>query len=97
MISIASDHAHVVVNLAARAAWAGVAHLPEIVFRSEFVDAIFRHALAEPQVVSFGIARNCVLAFEDGYVELRFIDAEPFRRSDQLPGVGDGIDRKSVV
>src|SRR5438445_471345 len=61
---IRSGHAHVVVNLAARPAGTGVAHLPEIVFRAELVDEIFRYTLPEPQVVSFGIARDSVFAFE---------------------------------
>ena len=91
MTLIAGRRAHVVVNLAAGAAGAGVAHLPEIVFCSELVDAIFRHTLAEPQVVRFGIARDSVFAFEDRYVELRFVDSEPLRRRDQLPRVGYGI------
>ncbi len=41
-------HAHVVVDLAAGTAGAGVAHLPEIVFQAELEDALFRYALAEP-------------------------------------------------
>src|ERR1039458_537453 len=56
------------VNLAAGAAGAGVAHLPEIVFCSKLEDAILRHTLSEPQVVRFGIARDCVFAFKDGYI-----------------------------
>ncbi len=55
---IRSRQAHVVMNLAARTAGAGVAHLPEIVFRAKLEDAIFRHALRDPQVVSFSVARQ---------------------------------------
>jgi hypothetical protein len=88
---IAGCHAHVVVDLAARAAGAGVSHLPEIVFCAKLEDAIFRHTLSEPQVVGFGIARDSVFAFEDRHVQLLFINPEPLRRRDQLPGVGDGV------
>src|SRR4029077_20620302 len=84
-------HAHVIVNLAARSAGTGVAHLPEIIFRTKFEDAIVRHTLPEPQVVSFGIARDSVFAFEDGDVKFLLIDGEPLRRSNQLPRVGDGV------
>ncbi len=88
---IARSHAHVVVNLAAGAAGTGVAHLPEIVFRAEFVDAIFRHASPKPQVVGFGIARNLVFALKDRDVELRLVNPKPLRRRDQLPRICDGI------
>ena len=45
---IRSNRAHVIVNLAARAAGPGVAHLPEIVLQPHFKDAILRHALPNP-------------------------------------------------
>ncbi len=88
---IGRDHTHVVMNLAARTAGAGVAHLPEIVFQTELEDAVFRYALADPQVVSFGVARHAAFAVEDGHVQLVLVDAEPLRRGDQFPGVGDGV------
>src|SRR4029077_4675953 len=84
-------HAHVIVNLAARSAGTGVAHLPEIIFRTKFEDAIVRHTLPEPQVVSFGIARDSVFAFADGDVKFLLIDGEPLPRSTQLPRVGEGV------
>ena len=31
------------------------------------------------------------VAFEDGDVELCWVDAEPLGRGEQLPGVGDGV------
>ena len=91
MAQIAGSHAHVVVNFAAGAAGAGVTHLPEIIFRAKFVDAIFGHPSPEPQVVSFGVARDSAFAFENRYVELLFVDSKPLWRGDQLPGVGDGV------
>src|ERR1035437_7004663 len=91
MTLVAGRHAHVVVNLAAGTAGTGVAHLPEIIFRAELVDAIFRHTLAKPQVVGLGIARNSVFALKDRDVELLFLNPKPLRRSNQLPRVGDGV------
>ena len=91
MAQIARDGAHVVVNLAAWAAGAGVAHLPEIVLGAELVDAILRHTLRYPQVIGFGIPLHAVFALEDGGVELIFRNPEPFRRSDQFPRVGNGV------
>ncbi len=90
MTLIAGDHAHVIVNLAAWTAGAGISHLPEIIFRAELVDAIFRY-MPKPQIVSFNIARNSVFAFENRYVQLFFFNSKPLRRSNQLPRVGDGI------
>ena len=83
--------AHVVMNFAAWAAGAGVAHLPEVVFRAHLKDAIFRHALRDPEVIGFGIARHTTFALEDRDVQLVFVDPKPFRRSDQLPGIGNRV------
>ncbi len=58
---VGRHQAHVVVDLAAGAARTGVAHLPEIVFEAKLKNAIFRDALAQPQVVSLGIALTCRL------------------------------------
>src|SRR6266849_1188718 len=77
MSLIRSGRAHVVMNLAAGAAGAGVAHLPEVVFGAEFVDTVFGNALAEPQIVCFGIACDAVLTLEDCYVHLFFRNVEP--------------------
>ena len=78
-------------NLAARTARSGIAHLPEIILRAEFVDPIFGDALSQPQVVGFAIALYTVFALEDGQVQLVFRNAEPLGRSNQLPRVGDGV------
>jgi len=53
--------AHVVENLAAWAARAGVAHGPEIVFKAgNFKDAIGRNVLREPEIFRFVIGTKFV-------------------------------------
>ena len=91
MALIAGNHPHVVVEFAAWPARPGVAHLPEIVFRSEFVYPFLRHSDAQPQVVGFGVPRHSVFAFEDRRIQLLLRNAEPLLRSNQFPGVRDGI------
>ena len=87
----AGCRAHVVVNFAAGAAGAGVAHLPEIVFQAHLEDAVFRYSLRCPQVIGFGVALHATFAVKDGHVEFVFVDPEPVFRSDQIPGIGDGV------
>src|SRR5579862_4982967 len=78
-------------NLAAWTARSGIAHLPEVVLGAEFVNALLRYTPSKPQVVSLGVALHAVLPLENRDVELFFRKVEPLRRSDQLPGVRDGI------
>src|ERR1700677_4731242 len=78
-------------NLAARPAGTGIAHLPEIIFRAHLEDALFRYTLRGPQIVGFGIAWYAAFAVEDGYIQLVFVDAVPVFRNDQLPRVGDRV------
>ena len=82
---------HIVVDLAARPARAGIAHLPEIVFQSHLVDTGFLHALRGPQVVSLDIALDATFAFENCYVKFFLRNPEPLLGSDQLPRIGDSI------
>ena len=82
---------HVVMNLAARSARAGVAHLPEIVFQSKFVNPLFRHALRHPEIAGLGIARHPAFALENRHKQLVVRDPKPLRRSDQLPGVRNRV------
>ena len=83
--------AHVVVDLAAGAAGAGVAHLPEIVFQAHLEDVVFGYALGNPQIVGFGVARHSAFAIKNRHIEFALVDPKPLRRSNQLPGVGDGV------
>ena len=78
-------------ELAARAAGAGVAHLPEVVLHAHLVDALRGDSGREPEVVGLVVARDALLALEDGDVELVLVEAEPLGRGHQLPGVGDGV------
>ena len=43
------------------------------------------------QFVGLVVARHPAFAFEDGDVQLVLSNAIPLRRSDQLPGEGDGV------
>src|SRR5229473_5520962 len=90
---IGSSRAHVVVNLAAGAARSGISHLPEIVFHAQSLDAIRRDSFSNPEVISVVIPRNDRIVFgarpcanKHGDVQLVFVDAKPFGRSDQFPG-----------
>ena len=83
----------VVENFGARAARAGIAHLPEVVgrvFRAFVVadadDAFRRHAdFVQPDVVGFVVF--CV----NGRQEFVFGDIEPFGGSEELPSEVDGV------
>ena len=45
----------------------------------------------DPELLGLVVARDGVVAFEDGDVELGGVDAAPVGRGEQLPGVGDGV------
>ena len=68
--AVAGGDAHVVVDLRAGAAGAGVAHLPEVFLHAQFEDALGLDAGLEPEVVGFVVARDAILSAEDGDVEL---------------------------
>ena len=78
MSQIGSSRTHVIVNLAARTAGAGIAHLPEVVFQAELEDAIFGYALADPQIVGLGIPRNPAFPLKDGDEQFVSRNPEPF-------------------
>ena len=80
--------AHVIENLGAWAARAGIAHGPEVVLHSQLMDPLWRHMVA-PKLVGFLVSRNPFLALEDGDVEFFLGESKPLRRSDQLPGECD--------
>ena len=91
------DGSHVVMNFAARAAGAGVAHGPEIFFQArDGNDALGGNVLAQPQFLRFFVNAQLVAgryfrAAENRDVQFFFIDSKPVRRSNQFPGVGDGV------
>src|ERR1039458_5689790 len=91
MSFVAGRGSHVVMDLAAWAAGAGVAHHPEIVLHAELVNALGRDAGRDPVLVGLVVARNALLAFEDGGEKLVLRNPEPIRRGDQLPRKGDGV------
>src|SRR5207237_2946629 len=81
--------AHVVMNLAARAAWSGLAHLPEIVFAAETKNSFFRRADLFPKLFRVFVRANLVVTFENcephaRRIELEFIDQ-------QIPGKLDRV------
>ena len=88
---VARRRAHVVIDLAARTAGAGVAHLPEVILHAHLEDAAGGDARVEPVLVGLVVARDALLALEDGDVELVLRKAEPVGRGDQLPGVSDRL------
>src|ERR1043166_1321732 len=76
--------AHVVMNLAAWAARAGLAHLPEIIFAAKAQNSLFRRAYLFPKLLGIFVWANFIIAFEDGEphtlgIELEFINQ-------QIPG-----------
>ena len=71
------------VQLGARAAWARVTHLPEVVLVAEALDALHRHADdVVPDLLGL------VVALVDGDPDA--VAVEPPALGDQLPAVGDG-------
>src|SRR5205085_11891666 len=65
---VAGGRAHVVVDLRARPARAGIAHGPEVIFHAHGEDALFGRANFQPEVLRVAIARDVAFAFEDGEV-----------------------------
>src|ERR1019366_10446926 len=88
---IARGNSHVVMDLAARSAGAGIAHLPEVVLHAHLEDALRRNPGRDPVLVGLVVARDALLALEDGGEEPVFGDAKPLRRGDQLPGALDSF------
>src|SRR6266851_7350392 len=84
-------------NFAAGAAGAGIAHGPEVFLQSgNGNDAFRRDVLGEPELARVFVdaerrTGRDLRASENRDVELVFRNREPFGRSDQLPGVGDGF------
>ena len=86
----AERRAAVDVDLGARAARAGVAHLPEVVLVAEALDAIHRHAdLLVPHGLGF------VVALVDGDPQAVAVEAEPL--GDELPAPRDGVGLEVVA
>ena len=96
--AVGGFRAHVVVDFAARAARAGVAHGPEIILQAgNFDDAIFGRADFLPEGAGFVVGRKLFaladgVAAEHGEIELFAGNAEPFRRGEEFPGEGDEDD-----
>src|SRR5262249_6966256 len=83
--------AHVDMELTAWAARAGVAHLPEVVFHAEGVDALLRDTDAFPKFFCFFIAWNALFTLEYGGVELVFREPVPILRRRQFPRLRESI------
>jgi len=84
-------HAHVIEDFGARAAGAGFAHLPEVVFQAVLEDALLGHAGLNPVAPGLVVPRHTVSAFEYGHVQTVLGDAEPLGAGDQFPGERDGV------
>src|SRR3954462_1383237 len=91
MAFIAGSWTHVVVNLAARTAGAGITHRPEVVLHAHREDPVLRNTLIAPVLLSFFVAGNALLALKDRAVEFVFGQAIPLVGGHQLPGKGDRI------
>ncbi len=78
-------------DFAARAARAGFAHLPEVVFLAAQVNVRFRHADGAPVASCLVVARNLVfrVALEHRDVQARFVHLPDV--GEQFPGPGDGF------
>ena len=76
-------------DFAARAAGAGVAHLPEVVLHPHREDALFGDANLDPVFLRLVVGRHALLALENGRVErchresLQWIDGHS--ANDQVP------------
>src|SRR5262249_48107427 len=79
------------------AAGACVAHSPKVIFEArDGNDAIRGNILFEPERFCFfvhtkRVARSDFRAAENCSVKFVLWNSEPFRRSEKLPGVGDGF------
>src|SRR5713101_2379653 len=85
-------------NLTARAARAGVAHGPEVVFGSQLENAIDGNSLVQPIGACFFVPLHIrgnrsprKTPIKDCHVEFFLVDAEPFRGSDEFPSVSNRI------
>jgi hypothetical protein len=100
---VGSGRAHVVVNFAARAARAGIAHGPEIFLQAGNRNhALARRANIDPKlqrlfVRAQNFSRSNFGAAKDGERQLIDRNPEPIRRRDQFPGVGDGVFHKIIA
>ncbi len=88
--------AQVDVDLAARAARARVAHLPEVVVLVAEDDVVLRHQL-HPGLSGLLVESRPVFGrtLEHGGVELRLVDLVDFRQ--EFPGPGDGLGLEIVA
>jgi hypothetical protein len=82
------------VDLGASAARTGIAHLPEVVRRTELADAFNRKELA-PGVERLLVTRDPRFAFEDGREQP--IGGEAPDLGQQRPGEGDGVTLEVVA
>src|SRR5438477_352197 len=69
---VGCSRTHVVVNLAARTAGAGITHRPEVVLHAHREDPVLRNTLIAPVLLSFFVAGNALLALKDRAVEFVF-------------------------
>ena len=81
--------AHGVMNFAARAAGACVAHLPEVVLAPETQDALFRRADLFPERDGLFVCGHFLVALEDGEPQARRV--KTVLVDEQVPGVADGV------
>src|SRR5205823_15087837 len=79
---IRSHRTHVIMNLAARPARPGIAHLPKVVFHTERMNAFFGNTNIKPKLLRFVVPGNLITgrALNDGHVELVLRNAKPLRR-----------------
>ncbi|CCJ89598.1 hypothetical protein BN132_1526 [Cronobacter turicensis 564] len=85
--------AMIVENLGARAARAGIAHLPEVVgrVRRAFVIADTDNTFARDPDFFFPDFVSFVIGFVDGHPQAIFRQVKPLRAGQQLPGVLDSV------
>ena len=95
MAFVGSGRPHVKINFTARAAGAGIAHLPEVVLHAHLKNAFFRNARGAPVLFRFVIARNAAFAFEDGDEQLLRRDLPD--AGQQLPGKADRVFFNGII
>src|SRR2546421_8087562 len=76
-------------DFAARPAWSGLAHLPEIIFLAETQNALTRCADLCPKLLSLFVWPDLIVAFKNGEpharrIELIFIDQKVPRKLDRV-------------